>query len=142
MRNFVREFKEFIATSNMIELAVAVILAGAVGAVITSFTNGIMMQVVAAVFGQPDFGNITITLRENVDTVIDPATGRETSVDSVLQIGAFINTLIVLVLTALVLFVIIKAYNRVKKPQEVVVVGPTEADLLAEIRDLLASRQL
>jgi len=101
-----------------------------------------MMQVVAAVFGQPDFGNITITLRENVDTVIDPATGRETSVDSVLQIGAFINTLIVLVLTALVLFVIIKAYNRVKKPQEVVVVGPTEADLLAEIRDLLASRQL
>lgn len=142
MRNFVREFKEFIATGNMIELAVAVILAGAVGAVITSFTNGIMMQVVAAVFGQPDFGNITITLRENVDTVIDPATGRETSVDSVLQIGAFINTLIVLVLTALVLFVIIKAYNRVKKPQEVVVVGPTEADLLAEIRDLLASRQL
>ncbi|MBA3288129.1 MAG: large conductance mechanosensitive channel protein MscL [Acidimicrobiia bacterium] len=142
MRNFVREFKEFIATGNMIELAVAVILAGAVGAVITSFTNGIMMQVVAAVFGQPDFGNITITLRENVDTVIDPATGRETSVDSVLQIGAFINTLIVLVLTALVLFVIIKAYNRVKKPQEVVVVGPTEADLLAEIRDLLAGRQL
>ena len=132
MRNFFKEFKDFIATGNMIELAVAVILAGAVGAVIAAFTNGIMMQIVAAIFGKPDFSDVTITLRENVE-------GDE---DAVLQIGLFINALITLILTGLVLFLIIKAYNRMKKmPEETIIEAPTELGLLAEIRDLLQQQQ-
>jgi large conductance mechanosensitive channel len=132
----VREFKDFIATGNMLELAVAVILGGAVGAVIKAFTDGIMMQIVAAIFGKPDFSKVTITLRRNIGDV-DPATGKKG--DAVLQIGTFINTLISLVLTGLVLFMMIKAYNRLKRssPESV---GPTEVEVLQEIRDELRAR--
>ncbi len=132
MRNFLKEFKDFIATGNMIELAVAVILAGAVGTVIAAFTDGIMMQIVAAIFGKPDFDDVTITLR-----TFDDGT------QAVLQIGTFINALIALILTGLVLFMIIKAYNKMKKPApEVVDEGPTELGLLVEIRDLLQQQRM
>lgn len=136
MREFFKEFKDFIATGNMIELAVAVILAGAVGAVITAFTEGIMMQIVAAIFGTPDFSSWTWTIRKN--TGKDPVTGDPT--DSVLRLGTFVNTLITLVLTGLVLFLIIKAYNKMKKarPEDVL---PTEAELLIEIRDELRAQR-
>jgi large conductance mechanosensitive channel len=141
MKNFLKEFKDFIATGNMIELAVAVILGGAIGAVIKSFTDGIMMQIVAAIFGQPDFSAIKITLRENVGEVKDPVTGEMVQKDAELLIGSFINTLITLVLTGLVLFMMVKAYNRMKKSQaEEAPAGPTEAELLTEIRDLLRNR--
>ena len=66
MRSFLKEFKEFIATGNMIELAVAVILGAAVSAVIKAFTDGIVMQVVAAIFGKPNFDDVTITLAEGL----------------------------------------------------------------------------
>lgn len=138
MRNFIQEFKDFIATGNVIELATAVILGAAVKAVIDSFVQGIMMQIVAAVVGQPNFDNVTITLRRNVDT--DPETG--TSTDAVLRIGSFLNTLISLAFVGLVLFLIIKAYNRMRRQREVVedaAVAP-DIELLAEIRDLLAQR--
>ena len=138
MRKFVKEFREFIATGNMIELAVAVILGGAVGAVIKAFTDGIVMQVVAAIFGKPNFDDVTITLRHNVATDADG-----NPVDAVMQIGTFINTLITLVLTGLVLFLMVKAYNRMKRRQAVedpAVPQPTEVELLIEIRDALRAR--
>ncbi|HRE00813.1 MAG TPA: MscL family protein, partial [Ilumatobacteraceae bacterium] len=81
-KGLIKEFRDFIASGNMIELAVAVILGAAVGAMIKAFTDGIMMQIVAAIFGQPDFSAIKITLRKNVGTDAD---GNPT--DSVLQIG-------------------------------------------------------
>ncbi len=142
-KSMIKEFKEFIASGNMIELAVAVILAGAIGVVIKAFTDGIMMQVVAAIFGKPDFDDVTITLRKNVGKVTDPVTGVTTDVDSVLKIGTFINSLISLILTGLVLFVIIKAYNKLKARQDAVEeaeAGPTEIELLTEIRDALKVR--
>jgi len=139
MKNFAKEFKSFIATGNMIELAVAVILGTAIGAVIKSFTDGIMMQIVAAIFGKPDFSDVTIVLRKDVGTVV--VDGVETSVDSELQIGLFINALISLLLTGLVLFMMVKAYNRMKRKQsEEAPPGPTEVELLTEIRDALAAR--
>ncbi len=145
-QGLVKEFREFIASGNMIELAVAVILGAAISVVIKAFTEGIVMQVVAAIFGKPDFDDVTITLRHNVGTTVDPTTGNETQVDSVLRIGTFINTLISLVLTGLVLFAIVKAYNKLKARQqaqdaiEELAAGPTEVELLAEIRDALRAR--
>jgi len=140
MKRFGKELKEFIATGNMIELAVAVILGGAVGAVIKAFTDGIMMQVVAAIFGKPDFKDVTITLRKNVGEAV-AADGTVSQVDSVLQIGLFINALISLVLTGLVLFMMVKAYNRMKRAKaDDEPAGPTEVELLTEIRDALKAR--
>lgn len=141
MKKFGKEFKEFIATGNMIELAVAVILGGAVGAVIKSFTDGIMMQVVAAIFGKPDFKDVTITLRKNVGETVAADGVTVTPVDSVLQIGLFINALISLILTGLVLFMMVKAYNKMKKAKEDdAPAGPSEVELLTEIRDALKAR--
>ena len=143
-KGLVTEFKEFIASGNMIELAVGVILAGAVGVVIRAFTEGIMMQIVAAIFGQPDFNDIKIVLRKNVATRLAADGTTKIQVDSVLQIGSFINALISLVLTGLVLFAIVKAYNKLKRKQVVEEAagekGPTEIELLAEIRDVLKER--
>jgi len=138
MRSFLKEFKEFIATGNMIELAVAVILGAAVSAVIKAFTDGIVMQVVAAIFGKPNFDDVTITLRHNVGK---DAEGK--AVDATLKIGTFINTLISLALTGLVLFLLIKGYNRMKrKAAETPATdpGPSEIELLTEIRDALRQR--
>jgi len=142
MKNFLKEFKEFIATGNMIELAVAVILGASVSAVIKAFTDGIIMQLVAAIFGKPNFDDVTITLRKNVGPDPTDATGVK-RVDAVLKIGTFINTLISLVLTGIVLFLLIKAYNRMKKKAAEVPAtdpGPSEIDLLTEIRDSLRQR--
>ena len=140
MKNFIKEFKDFIATGNMVELAVAVILGASVAAVIKAFTDGIIMQIVAAIFGKPNFDDVTITLRKNVGT--DATTGKP--VDSVMRIGTFINTLISLVLTGLVLFMLIKGYNRMKAKRAaqmpVVDPGPSEVELLTEIRDALRQR--
>lgn len=144
-KGLIKEFREFIASGNMIELAVGVILAGAVGVVIKTFTEGIMMQLVAAMFGQPDFNDVKITLRRHVSKVADPADPLKFIYkDATLQIGVFINALISLVLTGLVLFAIVKAYNRVKRRRVVEesagASGPTEIELLTEIRDALKAR--
>lgn len=123
MKNFLKEFKDFIATGNMIELAVAVILGGVIGAAITSFTEDILMNVVAAIFGKPDFAGLTFKLGKGV-----------------IKYGNFINALIALVITGLVLFMLIKAYNKMRKPIEAAPPGPNEIDLLTEIRDALRAR--
>ena len=123
MKNFLKEFKDFIATGNMIELAVAVILGLVVGAAIKSFTDDILMNIIAAIFGKPDFSGLTLTIGKGV-----------------IKYGNFINALIALVITGLVLFAIVKAYNKMRKPIEVAPPGPNEIDLLIEIRDALRAR--
>jgi len=123
MKKFLTEFKAFIAGGDMIELAVAVILAGAIGNVINLFTKNVMMPIVAAIFGQPDFDALSIKIG-----------------DAHILYGSVITAIIALVLTGLVLFAIIKAYNKMKKEQPAEAAGPTEVDLLTEIRDSLRSR--
>lgn len=138
MKNLAKEFKDFIAGGNMIELAVAVILAGAIGQVISAFTNGIMMQIVAAIFGKPNFDDVRIKLNDKDQ--LDPVTKEIISDGTYLEIGKFITALITLVLTGLVLFAIIKAYNKMKKAKPEEPAGPSEIDLLTEIRDSLKAR--
>jgi large conductance mechanosensitive channel len=137
MRSFVREFRDFIATGNMIELAVAVILGAAVGRVITAFTDGVMMNLIAAIVGRPDFDSVRIKISDKDYT--DPKT-QITSDGTYLQIGTVINALVSLILIGLVLFFIIKGYNRLRKPPEPVPAEITEIDLLTQIRDTLQSR--
>ncbi len=122
MKSFLKEFKDFIATGNMVELAVAVILAGAVGSVISAFTKGVVMQIIAAIVGKPDFDALNFTIS---GTPIFYGT----------VITAFIN----LVMIGLVLFMLIKAYNRMRRDTPGAG-GPTEIDLLTEIRDALKAR--
>lgn len=133
MRNFIREFRDFIATGSMIELAVAVILAGVVGQVIKAFTEGVMMNLVAAIFGKPNFDRVArIKLNDKVTKLDDGTVVNGTY----LEFGTVITALITLLITGFVLFIIIKAYNKMKKTKPETV-APTDVEVLIEIRDEL-----
>jgi large conductance mechanosensitive channel len=117
-----KEFKEFISRGNLIDLAVAVILGLAFNVVVQSLVAEIFTPLIAAIIGQPDFRAITIGVG-----------------DSQIQIGLFLNALIYFVIVAFVLFLVVKAYNRAF-PKKEEPAGPTELDLLTEIRDELRRR--
>ncbi len=131
-----KEFKNFIMTGNVIDLAVAVILAGAVGLVVNGFVADIMMPIVGHFAGGMDFADLNVILS---DAVI-AADGSITKPENAIRYGAWINALINLVIVGFVLFMIVKAYNKTKKPKveaPAAPKGPSQEELLAEIRDLL-----
>ena len=131
-----KEFKAFIMTGNVIDLAIAVILAGAIGAVVKGFVNLVMMPLIGHFAGGVNFADLKVILSEAV-TAVD---GTVTAPENAIMYGEWINTIINLVIVGFVLFMIVKAYNKTKKPVEAAPAapaGPTQEDLLAEIRDLL-----
>jgi large conductance mechanosensitive channel len=140
MRTFIREFREFISAGNLIELAVAFILGLAIKAVIDSFIQNVVNPIIGAIVGEPNLDNVlTFTLREGEDTV-DPATGAPVSGDSILSVGSVLTQILSLVLVGLVLFMMIKAYNKMRRAPDAAPAGPSDNELLAEIRDLLRTR--
>lgn len=129
-----KEFKDFIMTGNVIEFAVAVILAGAVGLVVNGFVNDIVMPVVGEFAGGMDFASMKHVLSA---ATVD-ADGVVTTPENAIRYGAWINTIINLLIVGLVLFMIVKAYNKSKAPvEEPAPAGPSDNDLLIEIRDAL-----
>ncbi len=129
-----KEFKEFITGGNVIEFAVAVIMAGAIGGVVKGFVNSIVMPFVGHFTGGTDFADKKIVLDE---AVVDAA-GAVVSPENAIMWGSWINTIINLLIVGLVMFLIVKAYNKTKKPVEAPApAGPSEVDLLTEIRDAL-----
>jgi large conductance mechanosensitive channel len=129
-----KEFKEFIMTGNVIDFAVAVILAGAVGLVVNGFVSDIIMPVVGQFSGGMDFADMK--------HVLSPAIGVEGEAgyvaENAIRYGKWINSIINLLVVGFVLFMIVKAYNKTKAPVEAAPpAGPSDNELLAEIRDLL-----
>jgi large conductance mechanosensitive channel len=140
MRTFLKEFREFISAGNLIELAVAFILGLAIKAVIDSFIQNVVNPIIGAVVGEPNLDDVlTFTLREGDDTV-DPATGAPVSGDSILSIGSVLTQILSLILVGLVLFLMIKAYNRMRNAPHAAAAGPSDNELLTQIRDLLRTR--
>lgn len=131
-----KEFKNFIMTGNVIDLAVAVILAGAVGLVVNGFVADIMMPIVGHFAGGMAFADLRFVLSEAVIAT----DGTVTTPENAIRYGAWINAIINLIIVGFVLFMIVKAYNKTKKKKEEAPAapkGPTQEELLAEIRDLL-----
>ncbi|WP_396153153.1 large conductance mechanosensitive channel protein MscL [Flavobacterium sp.] len=131
-----KEFKNFIMTGNVIEFAVAVIMAGAVGAVVNGFVSDIVMPVVGMLTGGVDFSEMKVVLQAAVAETEGVAAVPEVAI----RWGAWVNTLVNLVIVGFVMFIIIKGYNKMRKPKEEAPAppaGPTQEELLAEIRDLL-----
>ncbi len=128
-----KEFKDFIMTGNVIDFAVAVIMAGAVGLVVNGFVNDIVMPFVGHFAGGIDFANMKHVLSA---AVVD-ADGNVTTPENAIRYGAWINTLVNLLIVGFVMFLIVKAYNKTKAPVEEAPAGPSEIDLLTEIRDSL-----
>lgn len=130
-----KEFKTFIMTGNVIDLAVAVLLAGAVGLVVNGFVTDIMMPVVGFFTGGVDFSDLFFTLDGGEYATLEAA---KAVGGSVVAWGNWVNSIINLIIVGFVLFMIVKSYNKVREPKpEPAPKGPTAEELLAEIRDEL-----
>lgn len=129
-----KEFRNFIMTGNVIDFAVAVIMAGAIGLVINGFVADIVMPIVGEFTGGMDFANLKYVLTE-----AQGVEGEEGYVaENAIRWGAWVNTIVNLITVGFVMFLIVKAYNKTKKPAEPEApAGPTQEELLTEIRDLL-----
>ena len=130
-----KEFKEFITGGNVVEFAVAVIMAGAIGAVVKGFVSNIVMPVVGMFTGGVSFADKKIVLSEAVMEA-----GKVVKPENAITYGAWIDAIINLLIVGFVMFMIVKSYNKMKKKQEEAPAepaGPTQEELLAEIRDLL-----
>ena len=130
-----KEFKDFIMTGNVIDFAVAVIMAGALGAVINGFVSKIAMPLIGLVTGGKSFSDMFWTPGDVEFATV--AAAKEAGVAAV-EYGAWIDTIVSLIVVGFVMFMIVKAYNKTKAPvEEAAPAGPSDNDLLMEIRDAL-----
>ncbi|HEU0310754.1 MAG TPA: large conductance mechanosensitive channel protein MscL [Sphingomicrobium sp.] len=137
------EFKAFIAKGNVLDLAVAVIIGGAFATITTSLTGDIIMPIVGAIFGGLDFSSHFIVLGAIPEGFAgNPASYAELKEAGVpvLGWGQFLTVLINFLILAYVIFLLVRSANKMTKKAEQAPSGPSEVDLLAEIRDELRKR--
>lgn len=138
-----KEFKDFIMRGNVLDLAVAVIIAGAFGAIVTSFTNDVIMPPIGLALGGVDFTDLAVTLQ-----AAEMNDAGEVVTEAVqVRYGMFIQKVIDFLIIAFIIFMLVKTFNKMqnlrKKEEEAAPApppGPTTEELLAEIRDLLKNR--
>ena len=131
-----REFREFIARGNVVDLAVGVIIGAAFGKIITSLVEQVVMPPIGLLLGKVDFSQLKI--------VLQPADPTKKLAEVAIGYGAFFNTIIQFVVVAFVVFLMIKLINSMRRKQAedpATPPAPTpEETLLTEIRDLLKAR--
>ena len=132
------EFKEFAARGSVVDLAVGVIIGASFGKIVTSLVDQVIMPPIGLLLGNVDFSRLQWVLKPE-----DPATAAVEKV--AIQYGAFINTLLQFLIVAFVVFLLVKAINRLRReqaasPEAPAAPTPTEA-LLTEIRDELKARR-
>jgi large conductance mechanosensitive channel len=131
----VSEFRDFIGRGNVVDLAVAVVIGGAFGKIVTSFVNDIIMPPIGLATGGIDFGALKWILK--------PGNPAAKIAEVSINYGAFINTIIQFLIIALAIFIMVRLINEMqRKPEEAPAApaGPTTEELLTQIRDLLANR--
>lgn len=155
MKKFFSEFKAFIARGNVLDMAIGVIIAGSFGKITSSLVNDILLPFISYLCGARDMTALNVVVREAVmdgETVVKEAI--------TIGFGTFLGTILDFVLVALVVFLIVKAFNKAhelaekkKKEEEAAAAAAAEPEapaepeptkeelLLAEIRDLLKSKQ-
>ncbi len=135
-----QDFKAFIAKGNVIDLAVGVIIGAAFGAIVKSLTDEIIMPIVGAIFGNIDFSDRYLVLSGDVAAGTPLAAAREAGAN-VLGLGAFVSVIINFVILAFIIFLMVRYVSKLSakmaKPEEAAPAGPTEVELLTEIRDAL-----
>jgi large conductance mechanosensitive channel len=135
-----KEFKDFAMRGNVVDLAVAVVIGGAFGKIVSSFVSDVIMPPIGMLLGGVDFADLKVVLKAATEEVEAVS----------INYGAFINTLIDFIIIAFAIFMVVKAINSTKKKEVALTTdllalppppGPTkEETLLTEIRDLLAKK--
>lgn len=121
----ISEFKEFAMKGSLIDMAVGIIIGGAVGKMVTSLVNDVIMPPIGVLMGGVDFSDLAFVIQKSPEVAV--------------KYGAFVQTFINFMIIASVIFIMIKLINKAKRTQEVEeeVAGPTTEELLTEIRDSL-----
>lgn len=141
-----KEFKTFISKGNVMEMAVGLIMATYFGAIVKSLVNDILMPPIGKIMGGVDFTQLKMVIQEPVPAVMDGETVVTEAVEEVaIMYGNFINHVITFIIVAFCIFMVVKAYNKMKdkieaKEEEASAEPPApskEEVLLTEIRDLL-----
>lgn len=139
-----KEFKEFIAKGNVIDLAVAVIIAAAFGTIVASLTDDIIMPFVGYLFGGADFSNYFILLATPEEYTGSPTdyAALKAAGAPMIGYGAFITVLVNFLILAFIIFLLVRYAKRTmaRFEGEAEAAGPTEIELLTEIRDELKRR--
>jgi large conductance mechanosensitive channel len=139
----IKEFKAFIMRGNVLDLAVAVIIGAAFGKIITSLTDDILMPLIGKIFGGLDFSSYFIALGpipEQLAGSTDYAALKKAGVP-LFGWGAFVTAFVNFLIVAFIIFLIIRAVNRVMpKAEEAAAAEPADVTLLREIRDELKKR--
>ncbi len=123
MKNMMAEFKDFIDKGDVVTIAVGLILALYFSKIVDAILEGVINPIIAAIFGESNFTAIGFDIG-----------------DAFISIGLVIDAAISFVAVAFILFLLIKAYNKSKAPEVEEAAGPSEVDLLTEIRDSLRAR--
>ncbi|HMT94266.1 large-conductance mechanosensitive channel protein MscL [uncultured Thiothrix sp.] len=124
--SLISEFKAFVMRGNVVDLAVGVIIGAAFGKIVASLVNDILMPPIGMLLGGVNFSDLSIALDEAGKVVI--------------KYGAFIQTIVDFLIIAAAIFVLVKVVNKVQKPKEAPPSGPTQEELLIQIRDILKSK--
>ena len=135
-KGIVSEFKEFITRGNVMDMAVGIIIGGAFTAIVQSLVNDMLMPVIGALFGGIDFTTLKYVVR-----AADEAAGIE---EAAIKYGSFIQAIVNFLLIAIVIFLLVKGLNKMRRKKEEPAPAPApdpepseEVKLLTEIRDAL-----
>ena len=141
-----QEFKDFIAKGNVMDLAVGIIIGAAFTAIVTSLVSDLINPVIGLVLGGVDFTSMYVVLSGDVPAGTGLDAARETGA-AIFAYGAFITACINFLIIAFVVFMLVKSVNRLKslaeRPDDVapeVATGPSQLDVLLQIRDELAKK--
>ena len=146
MGKFLNEFKEFAVKGNVMDMAVGVVIGGAFGKIVTSLVSDIILPLVGAITGGLNFTEWKWVIKKGVDEVLGP--DGEVITEAVPELamtwGNFIQVIFDFIIIALSIFLVIKGINKMKRkkeeepaPEPEAPKGPTQEELLTEIRDLL-----
>ena len=137
----IKEFKEFAMKGNVMDMAVGVIIGGAFGKIVSSLVEDIIMPLVGKLTGGVDFTNLYVALSDKITDGMSLEQAKE--VGAVFAYGQFIQNVIDFLIIAFCIFLMIKGINKLKTKKEeepAAPAGPTQEELLTEIRDLLKKK--
>jgi len=141
-----KEFRDFAIKGNMVDLAIGVIIGAAFGAIVSSLVDDVFMPVIGLILGHIDFSNLFIVLNDPNNVAVPSLAAAKAAGVATLNIGLFINAVVKFLIVAVVLFMVVKGINTLKRraaadPAPPVPAPPSKEEvLLTEIRDALRAK--
>lgn len=140
-----KEFRDFAVKGNMVDLAIGVIIGAAFGAIVSSIVDDLFMPLIGLILGGIDFSNLFVVLKNPENVPVVSLAAAKTAGVATLNIGLFLNAVVKFLIVALVLFMLVKGINSLKRkaadePVQTTPAPSREEVLLTEIRDALRAR--